>query len=149
MEQQLSNTDASLAKSWSSKNGTATTSDYEEITTCKMEPQHVNHDMIILTFQLATIFGTRRIYSQGVNGQETTETVEKKSTAYLNQHAEVDIRGTLAASRKGKSNGGGLNKRVKEESLSSSAKLLEEVKDQKMHKEQNGQLCIEDDKFLS
>ncbi|GKC14073.1 hypothetical protein Tco_1010855 [Tanacetum coccineum] len=80
MEQQLSNTDASLAKSWSSKNGTATTSDYEEITTCKMEPQ-------------------QRIYSQGVNGQETTETVEKKSTAYLNQHAEVDIRGTLAASR--------------------------------------------------
>ncbi|GKB14404.1 3-phosphoinositide-dependent protein kinase 2 isoform X1, partial [Tanacetum coccineum] len=42
MEQQLSNTDASLAKSWSSKNGTATTSDYEEITTCKMEPQQVS-----------------------------------------------------------------------------------------------------------
>ncbi|GKE90502.1 hypothetical protein Tco_1567977 [Tanacetum coccineum] len=35
MEQQLSNTDASLLKSWSSKNGTTTSSDYEEITTCK------------------------------------------------------------------------------------------------------------------
>ncbi|GJR04615.1 hypothetical protein Tco_0527599 [Tanacetum coccineum] len=35
MEQQLSNTDTSLSKFWSSKNGTATSSDYEEITTCK------------------------------------------------------------------------------------------------------------------
>lgn len=55
--------------------------------------------MTVLTFQQATIFGTRRIYSHDLNGQETAETVEQKGTAYPNQQAKVDICGPLEASR--------------------------------------------------